>query len=89
MFPSSKINGLLSIWTSIKEIPFLRYGVRVNKADFVMTRHDDDIFKMLMFLKATPSPRTSLKKALENLMVCTEVITIVLKNTILSYIFTV
>lgn len=74
MFENANESRLMDIWAAIKNIPFEKFGIRIDKEKFPFTRKDDDLYKMLMYLNLLPSPRHSFAKAVNSLFVFTEVI---------------
>lgn len=73
MFENANDSRLIDIWPNIKNIPFEKFGVRIEKDKCPGSRKNDDIFKMLMFLKMIPTPRYSFDKAVGSFMIFSEV----------------
>lgn len=73
MFEDFDESGLIDSWSAIKDVPYLRFGIRIDKSKYPFMRKDDDIFKLFMFLNLLPTPRNSFDKAVKNLLVHTEV----------------
>lgn len=81
MFENAKENGLVDTWQLIQNIPYKAFGTRIQKSDYPVTRKNDDIFKMFMYLNLVKTPRNSFKKASSNFLVYSEVhIFLILKN---------
>lgn len=72
-FENANDSGLVDKWPMIRDVPFKRFGIRIDKSEYPITRKDEDIFKMAMFLKLLPTPRSSFKKSLNSLIVHSEV----------------
>lgn len=72
MFTNANESGLIDTWPSMKDIPYLRFGVRLDKSKYTVMRKDDDIFKLFMYLHLLPTPRYGFDKAVKNLLVFTE-----------------
>lgn len=73
MFEQVNDLRLVEMWPVIKDIPFKQFGIRIDKAKYPVTRKDDDIYKMLMYLNLLPSPRYSFAKASNSFLVYSEV----------------
>jgi len=73
MFENAKDNGLVDTWSKIQNIPFTRFGVRIEKGNFPVTRKNDDIFKMFTYINLIKTPRVTFKKAAENFLIYSEV----------------
>lgn len=73
MFENAKANGLVDSWPLIQNIPYKAFGTRIEKGDIPVTRKNDDIFKMFMYLNLVKTPRCSFKKASENFLIYSEV----------------
>lgn len=74
MFENANDSRLVDVWPEIKNIPFEKFGIRIDKAKCPGSRKNDDIFKMLMFLKLIPTPRHSFEKAMHSFMIFSEVV---------------
>lgn len=73
MFEDINEFGLINCWPKIKNVPFEKYGVRIDKSKYPVTRKDEDIFKVLTYINLIPSPRYSFDKAVNQFLVYTEV----------------
>lgn len=73
MFESVNESGLIDKWVLIKDVPYKQFGVRIDESKYPVTRKDDDILKMFMFLNLLPTPRWSFDKAVKNFLVYTVV----------------
>lgn len=79
MFEKYDEFALINKWQHIKNVPFEKFGIRIDKSKQPLTRKNDDVFKLLMFLKLLPTPRQSFEKGVKNLLIYTEVILILSK----------
>lgn len=73
MFENAKENGLLDIWPIIQDDPFKKFGIRIEKTKYPITKKDDDIFNFFMLMKLVPTPRYSFDKSTKALLIFSEV----------------
>lgn len=73
MFENANESYLIDNWPAIKDVPFKRFGTRIEKPKHPITRKNDDVFKMLTFLKLLPTPKHSFDKAVRSFLLYTEV----------------
>lgn len=73
MFENAKDTALLDVWSQIKNDPFTKFNIVVDKSKYPIAKKDEDIFHFLMFMKLIPTPRNAFEKAVKSLLVFSEV----------------
>lgn len=73
MFENFNDSALIDKWQQIKNIPFSKFGIRLDKGKHPVKRKDDDVHKLFTFLKLIPTSRQSFEKAAKSLLVYSEV----------------
>lgn len=73
MFEDINDSALVEDWSKIENVPYQRYGIRLDKSEFPITRKDGNIFKLFTYLKLLPTPRCSFAKAVNSFVIHTEV----------------
>lgn len=73
VFENVKESGLIDSWPAIKDVPYAQFAIRLDKKKYPVVTKNDDIYKIFMYLNLLPTPKNSFEKAVENLLVYTEV----------------
>lgn len=76
LFENANSDGLIDMWPMIRDKGIKTFNIRINKNEQPVAKKDVDILNFITFLKLIPSPRYSLNKAVNALLVYDEVILI-------------
>lgn len=73
MFDTAREDGLHTMWPHIKDDPFKKFGIRIDKSKYPVTKKSEEIYDFFMFVKLLPTPRNSFDKAVKSILVFSEV----------------
>lgn len=73
MFGAANSNRLLDLWPKIRHKPFIDNKIRIDQKKFPICSTSDSIYDFLTFLKLFSTHRVSFEKAVNELVVYSEV----------------